>query len=350
MPKFNTREEYEQWKAERLANPGAAPIAASQPQAAVTDEDTEGPDKAIKQAWAAGIASGVITLLVVIAAMSGFQFMDFSVWNLLDVGLIFLLSFGVYKKSRTAALFLLIYFIGSKILIFSEGGKLAGLGGAIIFGWFFLQGVRGTFAYKAAHASEEGAAAWRPVTIACGAALLLVALAYGDRLGLPFNFSSLSSPRVISAEDWKEFSSAEGRFSVNMPGQPAPGKQMIKTAIGDIAMYQFTLSLGKDYAYSALYSDFPELIMRQPNAAESLLNSGRDGAVQNVKGKLVSEQGLLLGSYPGREIHVEAPQGAIRARFFVVDQRLYQVIAVAPGDKILSDDVTKFLVSFKLAP
>src|SRR5512137_1150006 len=77
--------------------------------------DQEQAEKAIKNAWTAGIISGVLTLIVTIAAMAGYSILGFSALNLLDVAVIGGLTFGIYRKSRTCAVIMLIYFMGSKL-------------------------------------------------------------------------------------------------------------------------------------------------------------------------------------------------------------------------------------------
>lgn len=125
-------------------NPYIAPVAP------VMDPDPEVPDailKKIKHAWVAALISASITLLVTVLAMSGTQILGFSAWELLDVGLILGLALGIYKKSRTCAVLMLAYFIISKIILMVESGKPSGIGLALVFIYFYWQGVSGTFAY-----------------------------------------------------------------------------------------------------------------------------------------------------------------------------------------------------------
>jgi len=107
-----------------------------------TIEDGE---KGIKQAWIAGVISGSITLLVVILSVAGLD-LGFSVFALIDVALIFLLSFGIYKKNRIAAVLLLAYYLINQAIRIA-GGNTGGIGMMAIFTYFFIQGVRGTFLY-----------------------------------------------------------------------------------------------------------------------------------------------------------------------------------------------------------
>ncbi|GAB3511105.1 hypothetical protein MNQ95_06880 [Pseudoxanthomonas daejeonensis] len=121
----------------------------SAPAAHIGGSNADVPDevlKKIRHAWVAAIFSGGITLAATLVAMSGTDVLGFSAWELIDVALIFGLAFGIYRKSRTCAVVMFCYFIASKILLAMQVG-VTGVPMAIIFGYFFWQGVSGTFAY-----------------------------------------------------------------------------------------------------------------------------------------------------------------------------------------------------------
>lgn len=346
--------------------------------------DQEQAEKAIKTAWSAGIISGVLTLIVTLVAMAGYSFMDFSAWNLLDVAVIAGLTFGIYRKSRTCAVVMLVYFIGSKFLIWSETKSVSGLPMALIFSWFFFQGMRGTFAWHSLNAVSDrpaaqtaipgpvpkfktreeyqawkeqraqggsamtasgapsaakgsGAAVWAVIAvIVIGAAGLMLTDA-GKNL-----FVSVSAPVA-----WREFSSVEGNFAVMMPGTPAYEKKDTATAVGPIDMHMFTLNIKRDAAYIVMYSDYPEIVTKAP--PDRILDGGRDGAVANAKGKLIGEQNLTLDGFPGREIAIEVPgKGLMKVRAFLVRQRLFQVMAAGTKERIDHEDTAKYLTSFRL--
>ena len=105
--------------------------------------------KHIKQAWVAGVISAGITLLVILVAASGstlFAKLGVDWWSLIDVVVILGLAFGLYKKSRICAVLLFVYFVFSKIILWATVGSVGGVPMAILFGYFFFQGIRGTFA------------------------------------------------------------------------------------------------------------------------------------------------------------------------------------------------------------
>lgn len=104
--------------------------------------------KKVRTGWIAGVVSGVLTLAITLFVMSGHKFLFFNAWSLVDVVLIFGLSFGIYRKSRVCAVLMLVYFVGSKIFIYSQIGlPTGGLIMPIVFFYCFVLGVQGTFLY-----------------------------------------------------------------------------------------------------------------------------------------------------------------------------------------------------------
>jgi hypothetical protein len=96
-----------------------------------------------------------------------------------------------------------------------------------------------------------------------------------------------------------------------------------------------------------MYSDYPETILKAP--ADKVLDGGRDGALANTEGKLVSDQGLSLDGFAGREFIIEIPgKGLMKLRTFLVRQRLFQVMAMGTKEKIEHEDTGKYLASFRL--
>jgi hypothetical protein len=130
-------------------NPYESPAAVVADAAVPSERDI--PDeiaRPIKHGWVAACVSGTITLLVtVIAMVSGGDGMGDGAWNLVDVGLIALLAFGIYKRSRTAATVMLAYFVLSKILIMMETGKPSGLVVGLLFALFYFRAMTATYRY-----------------------------------------------------------------------------------------------------------------------------------------------------------------------------------------------------------
>lgn len=148
--------------------------------------------------------------------------------------------------------------------------------------------------------------------------------------------------------EWKEFASQEGRFKVLMPGTPKPEKFDTESDFGKGVLYMNSVAVDKTM-YAANYCDFPAEIKKAP--IKQVFDSSRDGAVANMQGKLAGEKDIKLGDHPGREIQIEVAGGKqlFRARVYLVEQRLYQVVVMGSREAANSKEADKFLDSFKLA-
>ncbi len=154
--------------------------------------------------------------------------------------------------------------------------------------------------------------------------------------------TSLSSS---SLKDWIEYRSDEGGFTVLLPAEPKVQTQLTDTAAGTV---QLTMALTEmeNYATGVSFNEIPSEASANP---ETLLAGGRKGAAENLKGTVVSDKPIKLGPYPGTEFVVETSNNLIyTARVYVVDDRLYQILFLAPKDQIDQFDVHGFFDSFTL--
>lgn len=114
------------------------------------EEQVEIPEeilKKIKNAWVAGLVSIGTTVVFTLISMSGTDIMGLDAWAFVDVFLMLIFVFGIYKKSRTCAVLMLLLFAANKIVMWLEAGTASGLPLALVFLWFYTQGVIGTFQY-----------------------------------------------------------------------------------------------------------------------------------------------------------------------------------------------------------
>ena len=111
----------------------------------------EAAQKKIRGAWGAGCVSTGITLVAMLLAMAGHGVLGMSALNLVDVALLGGLTFGIWRRSRTCAVIMLGYFLASRLLILAspDNGALrvTSIPGALVFLYFYWQGVAGTFAF-----------------------------------------------------------------------------------------------------------------------------------------------------------------------------------------------------------
>ncbi len=105
----------------------------------------------IKLAWQGGTVQSTITLVFTLLALAGYDFFIrlfgvVDILSLINVCLIYGLSFGIYKKSRTAAVIMLIYFVADKAWAVIELKRNPGIL-SLLFLIVYVSGVQGTFAY-----------------------------------------------------------------------------------------------------------------------------------------------------------------------------------------------------------
>jgi hypothetical protein len=106
----------------------------------------------IREAWIAGVVLGVISFLTWVIAMltnKSINGIEVDVFSIIDILMIFGLSYGIYNKSRFCAAGLTVYYIIIKIVDLTINFPV-GMKGAIwiiIFTTFFIRGMIGTFGY-----------------------------------------------------------------------------------------------------------------------------------------------------------------------------------------------------------
>jgi hypothetical protein len=149
----------------------------------------------------------------------------------------------------------------------------------------------------------------------------------------------------------EQFSSEVGQFTVSTPASFEETQQSIETPVGNIDIYTFTAETDES-AYVVAFSDYPPQMVAQ-SEPEMLLNSSRDGAVNNLGGTLVSEEVIDLEGYPGRSLVIKADDETnkptiISSRIYLVDNRLYQVLVVSPEGQEIQESSKTFLESFDL--
>ena len=137
-----------------------------------------------------------------------------------------------------------------------------------------------------------------------------------------------------------------------MPGKPQEQTQAVDSAVGTVKMHIASFE-DRSGAYLTTYVDYPAELIRS-GLENDVLDGAVQGGVANVNGKLTRQTDFPLGAYPGREAEFDAPaQGSqpamhIKSRYFLVNNRLYQVMVVAPQNQGLPAAAQKFLDSFKL--
>jgi hypothetical protein len=158
---------------------------------------------------------------------------------------------------------------------------------------------------------------------------------------------------LLGAEDkptLKKFTSEEGGFSVQVPGDMKETVKNIKAPGGKEEMQRtYTYAPNPNTVYLILARDMAALKNASPETVNMALENGRKAAEQSLKGKLLNEKKLTLGKYPGLEFQIESAKlGVYRSRVYIVDGRMYQVTVMGPKDVVTSKTADEYMQSFKL--
>ena len=147
--------------------------------------------------------------------------------------------------------------------------------------------------------------------------------------------------------DMKEFA-PDASFSVSFPGTPQADTTVSTTGLTTKTFYVeerggiFTLSV----------TDYPGGKQFDNEEVEGRLKSLRDVLLNHYGARMTGEQEIMLSGSPGRTLEADLTQreGKLRARFYLVKGRLYQLVAIGSAKWAKSDDVNKFLESLTVAP
>lgn len=150
--------------------------------------------------------------------------------------------------------------------------------------------------------------------------------------------------------EWVPLEPADSHFRVEMPGVPQVVRRQVKLPFGDAPVNMWLVDDG-DRAFIVGFTEYPDEI-DQLASADELLDSARNGHLQNVAGRLVRDEPVERDGHRGRIIEIEAANGAahVRGELVVAHTRLYQILATTSPDERDGPLVTRFLASFELLP
>jgi outer membrane lipoprotein-sorting protein len=155
----------------------------------------------------------------------------------------------------------------------------------------------------------------------------------------------LSSQETLT---WTEFVSNEGRFSVLLPAKPTTHTLTFETGQGQVVHHGFIAS-GGGIMCVLDYADLPKTATL-PGSEKAIFDQARDSLLKEAQVSLASETTIALEGHPGREMSAHLLGSEIKARFYLVNGRLYQLVITQfrlSLDKPV-DSIDKFFGSFKI--
>lgn len=145
---------------------------------------------------------------------------------------------------------------------------------------------------------------------------------------------------------WQEFTSTEGKFRVLMYGKP----EEKSLEVDQKPARSFEVNPRKGVSYMVIYFD-PTLDVKErdkPEYLEKVLSTLSVKTEETSKGKIESAKRVQLQKHPGQEVLIAAPSDVtIRVRYYLVNNRCYELVAAGPRDVVTGEEAEKFLNSFR---
>ena len=152
------------------------------------------------------------------------------------------------------------------------------------------------------------------------------------------------------AVEWIPLTPEGSHFRVEMPGNPQVVRRQIKLPFGEAPVNMWLVEDG-DRAFIVGFTQYPEKV-GQVAKPDELLDSARNGHLQNIAGRLVRDEAIERDGFRGRAIEIEAANGAahVQGELVIAHSRLYQALATTTPDERDGPLVERFLGSFEILP
>jgi hypothetical protein len=153
---------------------------------------------------------------------------------------------------------------------------------------------------------------------------------------------------AIPSSAWKEYKLAEASFSVKLPGPPTERKSTLKLPPGNADQHTFSSS-GNGSVYKVMYVDYPDSPMRMMDP-DSVLDNVCEGSAEALSGHVSKMRTISLDANRGRDFVIETSDGkpSVYCRYYMVNNRLIQMMAIKKQSVKSAADINVFLLSLKL--
>jgi hypothetical protein len=162
--------------------------------------------------------------------------------------------------------------------------------------------------------------------------------------------------------DWREFRSADG-YSVTLPGRAQTVTRDVDFEGRKLPVSMMSTGVGPAM-FAVGVATLPAGFTQDAATRERVIAHFRDGVVRNIGGTVTATGPVDLVLAPGSSHQLRAgqrveargragPDGRIAvlaARFFIVDDRLFQLIALGGEGSIEPQALETFFTSFRLTP
>jgi len=159
--------------------------------------------------------------------------------------------------------------------------------------------------------------------------------------------------------NWREFRSPDG-FALMLPGRPQTVSREVKLPDATVQMSMMSTGIGATL-FAVGTAQLPSGLSAELAVRQRTIAHLRDALVRNVGGRVVMSSAAALPVPAGdsrKVLTAEAVEATGRdsggrdvrlaARLFIVDDRLFQIVALGAVGEISTDALDTFFTSFRL--
>ena len=171
-----------------------------------------------------------------------------------------------------------------------------------------------------------------------------------EKIALIFAFvvAGMGILHYATQSHWQKFVSAEGAFSVLMPGKPKQEARSFQVREVKVEGQSFSAWSRTNALFTVLYASASVL----PTAPqqELIFNAQRQSLTQGDETRIISAEKMVVNGYPVRQYKAITEDGSqADERIYLVERRLYVLLVLHHRDQD-EPDVKKFFDSFAFDP
>jgi|WetSurSiteA1Bulk_404760.scaffolds.fasta_scaffold36656_1 hypothetical protein len=146
-------------------------------------------------------------------------------------------------------------------------------------------------------------------------------------------------------------------FNIAFPKEPTSQPQVINSEIGELKINIFMYDASEagndeNLVYLVSSTEYPDSLINsgKTEILPDLFKNTLQGILNNVNGKLLSENVIEINGFPGREVKVDFMEGQaiIKIRIFLVKNKLFMIETITETAKFPNKSIDRFMDSFKL--
>jgi hypothetical protein len=143
--------------------------------------------------------------------------------------------------------------------------------------------------------------------------------------------------------DWKEHAYPDDGFAIAAPSEPTFQKQIMKAVPGEVEAHIYIVPL-KNAQLMLICATLHPNDKRTP---EEVLSDAKK-VVNVTDSKLAFEKKISLGEHPGIEIELEDAQYHQHSRAYLLDRRVYTLVAATYKNLPFPPEMQRWYESFRL--